>query len=102
MAGSLFSAGGHYNPYAKRGAGPLRVTAIAVEAARFWRYLPRILQGRYDNLTMGLTQGYLSGHCQDTSVMGISSYSLDGEPFEADPTRPLQISTGFLLKVLHV
>jgi diacylglycerol kinase family enzyme len=101
VAGSLFSAGGHYNPYAKRGEGPLRVTAIAVEAPRFWRNLPRMLRGSFDKQTMGLAQGYLSGHCQNATVLGISSYSLDGEPFDADPTQPLLLSTGFSVRVIH-
>jgi hypothetical protein len=101
VAGALVNAGGHYNPYARRGEGPLRITAIAVEAPRFWRNLPRMLTGRFDDQTMNIAQGYLSGHCHTATVLGLSSYSLDGEPFAADPLQPLQISTSHVLKVLH-
>jgi hypothetical protein len=101
VAGVLHDAGGHYNPYASRGEGPLRLTAIAVEAPRFWRNLPRMLGGRFDDQTMNVAQGYLSGHCHTASVTGLSTYSLDGEPFDADPALPLVISTGHVLKVIH-
>lgn len=100
VAGAL-SSGGHYNPYARRGEGPLRVTAIATEAPRFWRNLPRMLAGRFSDRTMGVEQGYLSGHCARATVLGLPAYSLDGEPFDVDPTRELRISTGHPLQVLH-
>ncbi|HMA10262.1 MAG TPA: hypothetical protein VKO83_00145, partial [Steroidobacteraceae bacterium] len=101
LVAGVLSAGGHYNPYARRGEGPLRISAIAAEAGRFWRNLPRMLTGRFDAKAMGLEQGYLSGHCHTATLTGLSSYSLDGEPFEADPARPVQISTGHVLKVLR-
>jgi diacylglycerol kinase family enzyme len=101
VAGVLHDAGGHYNPYASRGDGPLRLTAVAAEAPRFWRNLPRMLTGRFDDQTMNVEQGYLSGHCQAVTVDGLSTYSLDGEPFDADPSLPLRISTGHVLNVLR-
>jgi hypothetical protein len=101
VAGVLHDAGGHYNPYASRGEGPLRISAVAAEAPRFWRNLPRMLTGRFDDQTMNVAQGYLSGHCHTVSVMGLSTYSLDGEPFDVDPSQPLQIATGHALRVLH-
>jgi diacylglycerol kinase family enzyme len=101
MAGALFGAGGHYNPYARRGEGALRICAVAAEAHRFWRNLPRMLTGRFDEKTMGVAQGYLSGHCHRATLIGLSTYSLDGEPFDADPALPLQVSTGHALRVLH-
>jgi len=79
----------------------VRITAVAAEAPRFWRNLPRMVTGRFDDQTMNLAQGYLSGHCRAVTITGISSYCLDGEPFDADPSQPLQISTGHELKVLH-
>jgi len=101
VAGSLHDAGGHYHPYAERGEGPVRLTAIAVEAPRFWRNLPRMLTGRFDDQTMNIAQGYLSGRCHAASVTGLSGYSLDGEPFDCDPTQPLEISTGHVLNVVR-
>ncbi|HXC60992.1 MAG TPA: diacylglycerol kinase family protein, partial [Steroidobacteraceae bacterium] len=62
MASALLHAGGHYNPYADRGEGPLRVTVVAADARRFWRHLPRMLSGRY-NENMTTVQGFLSGRC---------------------------------------
>jgi diacylglycerol kinase family enzyme len=101
MAGALFSAGGHYNPYARRGEGPLRICAVAAEAPRFWRNLPRMLTGRFNDRTMGVAQGYLSGHCQTATLIGLATYSIDGEPFDCDPSQPLQISMGHQLRVVH-
>jgi diacylglycerol kinase family enzyme len=100
VAGAL-SSGGHYNPYARRGEGPLRISAIAAEAPRFWRNLPRMLAGRFDDRTMGVVQGYLSGHCHQATVMGLPGYSLDGEAYDVDPSSELVISTGHPLQVLH-
>lgn len=101
VAGVLHDADGHYNPYASRGEGPLRLTAVAAEAPRFWRNLPRMLRGRFDDQTMNVAQGYLSGHCHTVTIEGLAGYSLDGEPFDADPTQPLQLTTGHVLQVLH-
>ncbi len=100
VAGTL-NAGGHYNPYARRGQGLVRLTAVAAEAPRFWRNLPRMLRGDFDDHTMGLAQGYLSGHCESASIDGLSAYSLDGEPMDADPAQPLELSAGFRLRVIH-
>jgi diacylglycerol kinase family enzyme len=101
VAGALRDADGHYNPYARRGEGPLRISAIAVDAPRFWRNLPRMLSGRFDEQTMNTSQGYLSGHCRSVTLTGLARYALDGEPFEADPERPLQLSAGHCLRVVH-
>jgi hypothetical protein len=101
VAGALRDADGHYNPYASRGEGPLRVSAIAVDAPGFWRNLPRMLSGRFDEQTMNTSQGYLSGHCHSVTMTGLARYALDGEAFEADPARPLHLSAGHCLRVLH-
>jgi hypothetical protein len=101
VAGALRDADGHYNPYASRGEGPLRISAIAVDAPRFWRNLPRMLSGRFDEQTMNTSQGYLSGHCRSVTLTGLARYALDGEAFEADPERPLHLSAGHCLRVVH-
>jgi diacylglycerol kinase family enzyme len=101
MAGALHRAGGHYNPYAARGEGPLRLTAVAADAPGFWRNLPRMLRGSFDARTMGTAQGYLSGHCVTASVRGLGSYALDGEECITDPARPVELSIGMSLKVIH-
>ncbi len=99
MASALLHASGHYNPYADRGTGPLRVMAVAVDARRFWRHLPRILSGRYDE-NMTTMQGFLSGRCGAVTILGLKGYSLDGEPVDVDPGVPLRLSTDFSLHVL--
>jgi diacylglycerol kinase family enzyme len=101
VAGALHDADDHYNPYASRGEGPLRISAIAVDAPRFWRNLPRMMSGRFDDETMNTNQGYLSGHCLSVTVTGLSTYALDGEAFDADPALPLHLSVGHALRVLR-
>ena len=100
MAATLSRAGGHYNPYAERGSGPLRVTAVSADARRFWRNLPRVLSGRYDH-NMTTLLGYLSGRCHTVQILGLSGYSLDGEPVDVDPQRPLQLTAGMDLNILR-
>lgn len=99
MASALLHAS-HYNPYADRGSGPLRVMAVAVDARAFWRHLPRMLSGRYDE-NMTTLQGFLSGRCGAVTIAGLAGYSLDGEPVDVDPGSPLRLTTGMSLQVLR-
>lgn len=89
-----------YNPFAARGEGAVRVTAVAAAAQRFWRRLPALLGGRFDE-SMDVGQGYLSRRCAAASVRGVTGYALDGESFTADPSLPLELSPGIALKVLR-
>ncbi len=89
-----------YNPFAARGTGPVRLTAIAANAPRFWRHLPAIFRGRFDD-NMDVAQGILSGRGERAELLGISGYALDGEIFAADPAKLLVLSAGSMLKVLH-
>ncbi|MGQ0619019.1 MAG: diacylglycerol kinase family protein [Panacagrimonas sp.] len=93
IASTLLHREGWFNPYADRGVGPLRVTAVARSAPGFWRSLPRILLGRFTR-RLNLERGYLSGRCDQVTVLGMTGYSLDGEAFDTDPTRPVVIRTG--------
>jgi hypothetical protein len=88
-----------YNPFAARGTGPVRLTAIAADAP-FWRHLPAIIKGRFDN-NMDLAQGFLSGRGERAELLGVTGYALDGEIFAADPAQPLVFTAGVALKVLH-
>lgn len=81
------------NPYAQRGAGILRVTAVTAGARGFWRSLPRLVTGRYSE-AMNIHHGYLSGRCDGFVVRGLDAYTLDGQSFRADPTRPVTVRTG--------
>jgi len=89
-----------YNPFAARGEGVVRVTAVAAAAQCFWRRLPALLGGRFDD-SMDVGQGYLSGRCPAARVLGVTGYALDGEAFTADPSLPLELSPGIALRVLH-
>jgi Diacylglycerol kinase catalytic domain len=89
-----------YNPYALRGAGAVRVTAVAADARNFWRNLPGMLKGRFDD-DMTVQQGYLSGRFPSVEISGMRGYALDGEPVTADPARAVRLSGGIELRVLR-
>lgn len=93
IATTLRHRRGLFNPYADRGGGTLRITAVTARAPGFWLSLPRILMGRF---TDGLSpeRGYLSGRCEHVEVLGMTGYSLDGEDFDTDPALPVHIRTG--------
>jgi hypothetical protein len=90
---------GLFDPYAARGYGNLRFTAIAAHGPRFWARLPWIATGRFTP-GMHAGHGYLSGRCRALRVSGLSSYTLDGEAFAADPVRPVSIREGPRLSFL--
>jgi hypothetical protein len=89
-----------YNPFAARGSGPLRLTAVAAGAKSFWRNVPAMIRGRFSQ-DMDLAHGYLSGRASRAEVLGLAGYALDGEIFAADPGLPLELSTGPMLRVLR-
>jgi hypothetical protein len=89
-----------YNPFAARGAGPVRFTAIAATAAHFWRHVPAIFRGRFGS-NMDLAHGYLSGRGERAELRGIDGYALDGELFMAEPAAPLELAAGIELTVLR-
>lgn len=89
-----------YNPFAARGAGAVRFTAIAVAAPSLWGSLPALLKGRFRE-DMDLAHGFLSGRGERAELRGLASYALDGEIFEADPRLPLVFTAGVALRVLR-
>lgn len=99
IATTLIHGEGLFDPYAKRGAGPVRVTAVAARATGFWRFLPRLLTGRFSE-RMDVEQGYLSGRCERVEVHGLATYTMDGEKFDTDPTRPVVIRSGLRIGFL--
>lgn len=88
LATTLQHRRGLFDPYADRGRGDLRITAVTRRAARFRRSLPRLLTGRF-TAAMDAGHGYLSGRCERVEVTGLSGYCLDGEEFDCDPARPV-------------
>lgn len=99
IASTLLHRERRFDPYADRGTGPLRVTSITASAPGFWWSLPQILMGRFST-RLNPARGYLSGRCDQVEVLGMTGYSLDGEDFDTDPSRPVVISTGPRLRFL--
>ncbi|MDB5998322.1 MAG: diacylglycerol kinase, catalytic region [Rhizobacter sp.] len=101
LATTLLHRTGLFNPYAPRGKGALRLTAVALRAPRFWRSLPRLLTQKFSK-SMDLDNGYLSGACERIQITGLHGYSLDGEEFDADPLRPVTITLGPRMRFLSL
>lgn len=86
-------------PYADRGQGSIRLTAIDHRATGFWRRLPRLVSGRY---AAGMTpdHGYLSQRGDAFRLLGLQSISLDGQDFDLDPNQTVSIEKGLELEFL--
>ncbi len=93
LASTLVHGNRMLDPYADRGAGLLRITAVTACARGFWRSLPRLVTGRYSE-SMNIRSGYLSGRCNGFVVRGLDAYTLDGQSFHADPARPVTVGIG--------
>ena len=99
IATTLQKPYGYLDPFAHRGRGAVRFTAVAAHGMAFWGRLPWIATGRFTT-GMDAAHGYLSGRCDALRVQGLSSYALDGEKFHADPARPVMIRQGPALSFL--
>jgi len=100
VASSLAMRNALYNPFARRGDGPVRFTAVASGAPAVWRLWPALVRGRFD-ADMDIKRGILSSRCEQVELLGVSGYALDGELFNADPARPLVLTAGRTLRVLR-
>ena len=89
-----------YDPYARRGQGALRLTAVTARATAFWSCIALVAMGRFLKF-MDAQRGYLSGRCDGVEMRGLRHYALDGEEFEADPSRPMTIRRGPLIEFLQ-
>jgi hypothetical protein len=98
LATTLQRPHGIVDPFAQQGEGALRFTAIAASGPAFWARLPWVVTGRFTPAMQA--GGYLSGRCESLQVHGLSSYTLDGEEFSADPARPVTIRRGAPLTFL--
>ena len=101
LATTLEHRQGLFDPYADRGTGALRLTAVSRAAPGFVRSLPRLLTGRF-SAAMDTGHGMLSGRCERVEVMGLSSYCLDGEEFDSDPARPVVLTPVHRLRFLSL
>lgn len=98
LASTLAMRQALYNPFAPRGAGAVRLTAVAANARRFWRRLPGMFKGRFSD-DMDIQQGYLSGRFAAVEITGLDGYALDGELIAADPARVLRLSRGIEIRM---
>ena len=96
---TLEHAGDWVVPYADRGQGAIRLSAIDHRAKGFWLRLPRLLSGRYSP-SMTPDQGYLSQRSDAFVLHGLSSISLDGQDFDFDPHHPVSVEAGLELEFL--
>lgn len=80
-------------PYADRGRGAVRCTAIGADAQRWVLRLPRILSGRHSE-DMHPGCGYLSGANDRIRIRGLPGITLDGQEFDLDPGEILTLRGG--------
>ena len=100
MLSSLNHDSSIVDPYARRGAGALRMTAIRAGAKRLPLRLARVARGRF-NSEMNEINGYISGRCNRVMIKNISMITLDGQEFDLDQNHPLRISPGPAFRFLR-
>lgn len=88
------------DPYADRGHGIIRLSAVCSGARAFWRRLPRLVRGRY-HADMAPVSGYLSGKSEQVRITGLSGVSLDGQEIDLNADQPVLIRTGPAFHFLH-
>jgi len=88
------------DPYARRGKGPLRVTAVRKRAKRLTGRLLKLARGRF-SADMNPDNGYISGRCSEIIVHNLDSIVLDGQEFDLDPREPLRVSDGPVFRFLR-
>lgn len=88
------------DPYARRGTGALRLTAIRTRAKRLPLRLPKVVRGRFDT-GMDVANGYLSGCCNNILINNLKSLTLDGQEFDLDDRQLLALSAGPTFRFLR-
>ena len=87
-------------PYARRGSGDVRITAIHARARAFKRNFPNLLRGKFKP-SMDTKSGYLSGNCNSILIKNINQITLDGQEFDLNPEQPLRVSPGPVFRFLR-
>jgi len=100
MVSSLSHDASLVDPYARRGEGPLRLTAIRTGAKRLPLRLSSVARGKFSP-EMNAENGYISGRCNTIMISNIESLTLDGQEFELDKRHPLNISAGPVFRFLR-
>lgn len=77
---------------ATRGPGGVRFAAVAARGITLWTELALLAMGRPRSGDAG--DKLCHGRCDALHLHGLSSYTLDGEEFQADPARPVLVRSG--------
>jgi hypothetical protein len=77
------------------------LTAIAADAKRFWRRVPRVLTGHFTS-DMTAEHGYISGRFERVALTGLTSFCLDGEMFEPDQQQSVILQGGPVMRMLQL
>lgn len=88
------------DPYASRGKGPLRLTAIRADAKRLPLRLSKVARGRFSEL-MSSENGYISGYCSNVMINNLAFLTLDGQEFDLDEGHPLIVTPGPVFRFLR-
>lgn len=97
---TLTHEGSPIDPYAERGDGPVRLTAVRQRARRLGVRLPRLVRGSFGR-GMDPEHGYLSGRTEAVRISGLARTTLDGQEFDLDPAAPLQVRAGPTIRFLR-
>lgn len=100
MLSSLNHDSSLVDPYARRGEGSLRITAVRARAKRLPLRLPNVARGRF-SAGMNEQNGYISGRCSSIVIKNITSITLDGQEFDLDESHPLEVSPGPVFRFLR-
>lgn len=85
-------------PFWNQDGGPLRYTAIAHPPRRLLWHAPRVL---YGGRTRRLPEGYRSRGAQRIELELREPFTLDGQFYQPDPSRPLRITADDSLSFLR-
>lgn len=88
------------DPYARRGNGPLRLTAVRAGAKRLPLRLSKVARGRF-SAAMTSENGYISGYCSRVMIKNLTCITLDGQEFDLDGRHPLVVSPGPAFRFLR-
>jgi len=97
---TLTHAGSPVDPYAERGTGALRLTAVRHRAHRLPLRISRLVRGAFSP-PMDRAHGYLSGRCNAARVGNLARITLDGQEFDLDPAAPLEVRPGPTFRFLR-
>ena len=97
---TLSHEGSLVDPYAARGRGALRMTAVGRRARGFPVRFLRLLRGAFSE-SMCRENGYLSGRCSEIRVRNLDRITLDGQEFDLDPGVPLEVRPGPVFRFLR-